>query len=141
VTAQRKRVVVAVAEDIPPGGRKCVTVGGRPIVIFNSSGAYFALFDRCPHQGVRLSQGHLTGLAQSAEPGQYIYAREGEILRCPWHGWEFDIRTGQSYCDPSRIRTQSYPVEIAPGSSVVAGPYVAETVPVAVDGVYVVIEV
>jgi 3-phenylpropionate/trans-cinnamate dioxygenase ferredoxin subunit len=46
----------------------------------------------------------------------------GEIIRCPWHGWEFDIRTGQSYCDPKCFRaSRAYPVNVEPGANVVKG--------------------
>jgi nitrite reductase/ring-hydroxylating ferredoxin subunit len=134
------RHVVAPAAEIPPGGRKLVTVRGRPVAIFNIGGEFFGLFNRCPHQGGSLCHGRLTGLLQSREPGKFTYARHGEILRCPWHGWEFDIRTGQSYCDPERIRTRAYPVAVAPGQTVVEGPYIAETVPVSVEQDYVVVE-
>ena len=64
----------------------------------------------------------------------------GEILRCPWHGWEFDIRTGQSYCDPKKFRTRAYPVNVEPGTNVVKGPYVAETLAVSVESDYVVVD-
>ena len=47
-----------------------------------------------------------TGLANDG-PGNYRH-RPGEIIRCPWHGWEFDIRTGQSWCDPTRARASLY---------------------------------
>jgi 3-phenylpropionate/trans-cinnamate dioxygenase ferredoxin subunit len=134
------RHVVALVADIPPGGRKLVTVKGRPIVIFNLGGEYFGLLNRCPHQGGSLCEGRLTGLLESAQPGKYRYSRQGEILRCPWHGWEFDIRTGQSYCDPDRIRARTYPVQVEPGTQVVEGPYVAETVPVSVEEDYVIVD-
>lgn len=135
------RHVVAAARDIPPGGRKLVTVRGRPIAVFNLDGAYYGLLNRCPHQGGSLCEGVVTGLLESPAPGEYAYSRKGEILRCPWHGWEFDIRTGQSYCDPERIRTRAYPVEVAAGQAVVEGPYVAETIPVSVEEDYVVVDV
>ena len=135
------RHVVAAASEIPPGNRKLVTVKGRPIVIFNLDGAFYGLFNRCPHQGGSLCDGVITGLLESSEPGTYTYSRKGEILRCPWHGWEFDIRTGQSYCDPERIRARAYPVETAPGRRIVEGPYVAETIPVSVEEEYVVVDV
>jgi nitrite reductase/ring-hydroxylating ferredoxin subunit len=134
------RHVVAAARDIPPGGRKLVTVRGRPIAVFNLNGAYYGLLNRCPHQGGSLCEGLVTGLLQSPTPGEYVYSRQGEIIRCPWHGWEFDIRTGQSYCDPERIRTRAYHVELAAGQTVVEGPYVAETIPVSVEEDYVVVE-
>jgi nitrite reductase/ring-hydroxylating ferredoxin subunit len=135
------RHVVAPVGEIPPGSRKLVTVRGRPIAIFNIGGEYFGLLNRCPHQGGNLFAGRLTGLLEAPVPGKYVYTRQGEILRCPWHGWEFDIRTGQSYCDPERIRTRAYAVEVEPGKTVVEGPYVAETVPVRVEEDYVVVDV
>jgi nitrite reductase/ring-hydroxylating ferredoxin subunit len=131
--------VVAAADDIPPGSRKLVNVKGRPIVVFNVAGEYFGLLNRCPHQGGNLCEGKLTGLLEAAEPGQYRYSRQGEILRCPWHGWEFDVRTGQSYCEPDKIKARMFDVSLTEGRSIVEGPYVAETFPVAVEGHYVVV--
>lgn len=136
----KTRHVVARASDIPPGGRKLVTIGGRGVVVFNLAGEYFALSDQCPHKGAHLSQGKLTGLVDAAEPGCYRYSRVGEIVRCPWHGWEFDIRTGRSWCDPRRLRLMRYDVSVEPGARLVEGPYVAETFAVAIEDDYVVIE-
>jgi nitrite reductase/ring-hydroxylating ferredoxin subunit len=82
----------------------------------------------------------VTGLVESATAGRYNYSRRGEIIRCPWHGWEFDIRTGKSYCSPDKIKARSYPVETAHGAQLVEGPYVAETVPVHVEEDYIVVE-
>ncbi len=133
--------VVAAAHDIPPGSRKLVSVKGRPIAVFNIDGEFFGVLNRCPHQGGPLAEGALCGLIEADRPGRYRYSRAGEILRCPWHGWEFDLRTGQSWCEPDRLSVRSYPVEVAPGDHVVKGPYVAETVPVTVEEQYVVVEV
>ena len=135
------RHVVAPTRDIPPGSHKRFVVKGRPIAVFNLGHEFFGMMDRCPHQGGSLCAGIVTGLLQSPEPGKYVTTRKGEIIRCPWHGWEFDIRTGQSYCDPERIRAKSYPVAAEPGRTVVEGPYVAETVPVRVEEDYVVVDV
>ncbi len=135
------RHVVANVDEIPPGTRKLVTVKGRPIAIFNLAGEFYGLFNKCPHQGGSLCDGVVTGLLQSSQPGSFSYSRQGEIIRCPWHGWEFDIRTGQSYCDPGRIMTKSYNVDVLPGTQVVEGPFVAETVPVRVEDDYVIVDV
>jgi nitrite reductase/ring-hydroxylating ferredoxin subunit len=134
-----KHVVATVAE-IPPGQRKLVTIRGRQIAVFNLEGEFFGLFNRCPHQGGPMCEGILTGLIESSAPGEYRYSRKGEILRCPWHGWEFDIRTGQSFCDPAKINLRSYPVEVADGQRVAQGPYAAETIPVRVEEQYVVVD-
>ena len=102
-----KKHVVAAASEIPPGGRKLVSADGRAIVVFNLGGEFFALSNRCPHRGGSLCQGNLTGLVLSDEPGHYNYIRRGEIIRCPWHSWEFDIRTGKSWCDPEKVKAAS----------------------------------
>jgi Rieske [2Fe-2S] domain len=91
-------------------------------------------------EGRHLCAGPLIGLAQSSDPGEIEYTRLGEILRCPWHGWEFDIRTGQSWCDPKKFRTRAYPVNVEPGTNVVKGPYVAETLAVSVESDYGVVD-
>ena len=121
------RHVIAPVDELPPGTRKFLTIDERPIAIFNIKGEFFGLLNRCPHQGAALCEGPLIGLAQSSDPGEIEYTKLGEIIRCPWHGWEFDIRTGQSYCDPKRFRASAYPVNVEPGSAVVKGPYIAET--------------
>ena len=87
-----------------------------------------------------MCEGILTGLIESAQPGEYTYSRKGEILRCPWHGWEFDVRTGKSFCDPAKVTLRSYPVEVADGHQVAEGPYTAEAIPVTVEEHYVVVE-
>ncbi|MCB1547535.1 MAG: Rieske (2Fe-2S) protein [Hyphomicrobiaceae bacterium] len=133
-----KHVVAAVGE-LPPGSRKLVEVGGRAIVVFNIGGEYFGLLNRCPHQGGNLCDGILVGQVESPEPGTYVYSRAGELLRCPWHGWHFDVRTGKSWCEPERVTTKRYDVDVEEGASLVEGPYVAETVRVTVEQQYVVV--
>jgi nitrite reductase/ring-hydroxylating ferredoxin subunit len=134
------RHVIARAADLPPGSRKVVHLGERDIVVFNIKGELFALSDKCPHKGANLSRGALTGVVSSREPGTYAYTRSGEILRCPWHGWEFDVRTGKSWCDPKRLRLVNYGVSVEPGAKLLEGPYVAETFAVTVEDDYIVIE-
>jgi len=152
--------VVASVEELPPGARKIVEVAGRSIGVFNVGGEFFALRNRCPHQGGPLCEGKQWGQLTARVPGEFEYGREGEIIGCGWHGWEFDIRTGQSWCEPERLRVRAYQVSVEPGAAIVEpaesplaadpespipgrvkGPYVAETYPVSVDGQYVVVEV
>jgi nitrite reductase/ring-hydroxylating ferredoxin subunit len=134
------RRVLAKAGEIEPGKCKIVTAMGREIGIFNVGGEYYALSNRCPHMGAELCKGWIVGLVEPAEPGEYKLVRQGEFLRCPWHGWEFDIRTGQSWCDPSSVKARTFKVEVEPGSKLVKGPYVAETFPVTVEEDYLVID-
>ena len=80
------RHVVVTVQEIPPGSRKIVEVGGREIGVFNIDGAFYAVRNRCPHQGGPVCEGYLTGFLKASVPGEYSYSRRGEILRCPWHG-------------------------------------------------------
>jgi 3-phenylpropionate/trans-cinnamate dioxygenase ferredoxin subunit len=159
---------VAAVEDLAPGTRKIIDVGGRSIGVFNIGGELFALRNRCPHQGGPLCEGRLAGFVESPAPGDLRYSRRGEILRCPWHAWEYDIRTGESYFNPSVVRVRPYGVSVESGSDVASdavapaasvttiegsgtrtngasgiqrGPFVAETYPVFVDQHYIVVEV
>jgi len=132
--------VVAAVAEIPPGTRKLVDAGGRAVVVFNLGGEFFALANRCPHRGGSLYHGIQTGLVESKEPGQYCYSRPGEMVKCPWHGWEFDIRTGKSWCDPDKVKARRYGVSVEKGAKLIEGPYVAETFRVSVENDYVVVE-
>jgi nitrite reductase/ring-hydroxylating ferredoxin subunit len=104
--------VVATISEIGPGERKIVEIEGRSIGVFNVGGRYYALRNQCPHAGGRLCEGPVSGLVTSATPGEYTYVRSGEILRCPWHGWEFDITTGRSWFDPARTRVRAYETSV-----------------------------
>jgi 3-phenylpropionate/trans-cinnamate dioxygenase ferredoxin subunit len=61
-----------------------------------------------------LGAGQLTSLTISDEPGNYELAKHGEVLRCPWHSFDYDVTTGQCVSDP-RLRVKTYPVHIEDG--------------------------
>jgi len=134
------RHVVATVDEIPSGARKIVEVQGREIGIFNLEGEFFAIANRCPHEGASLCKGRIVGLVEADEPGAYRYSRKNELVRCPWHGWEFDIRTGKSWCDPRRTKVRSYDLKLEQGSALGEVELRAETFPVSVEKQYVVIE-
>ena len=108
------RHVVGRISELPPGERKIVEVEGRSIGVFNVHGQFYALRNRCPHQAAPLCLGAIKGMPLPGKLGEYIWAREGEILRCPWHGWEFDITTGRSIFNPHRTRVKTYEVTVEP---------------------------
>ena len=135
------RHVLAHMTDIADGGAKRFEVAGRPIALFRQGEEFFALLDKCPHQGAPLCAGRRVGVAEAARPGDYQLTRKGEMLRCPWHGWEFDLRTGQSWCDPTHTRVRSFPATVEEGAALMKGPYVAESFPVSVEDNYVVVDI
>ncbi len=113
---RRTRHLVAPAADLPPGQRKIVKIEGWEIGVFNVDGAFYALRNACPHKGGPLCLGRLRPLVvapavyrSDVYPLRIAHEREGEVLKCPWHNYEFDIRTGQALFDP-RLRVKTYPV-------------------------------
>jgi nitrite reductase/ring-hydroxylating ferredoxin subunit len=105
---------VCAASEVPPGGRRIVEVDGRSIGVFNVAGNFYALRNGCPHRGGALCEGPVCGTVLPTEDRSYAYGRDGEILRCAWHGWEFDIRTGRSLVDP-RMKTRTFAVSVESG--------------------------
>lgn len=106
------RYVVAKVEDLPPGERKIVPVGGKGgIGVFNINGAFYALRNLCPHKGGPLCQGRLRPHVISHGTYNVEYERDNEILKCSWHQWEFDLKTGVALYDP-RLRVKTYPVTV-----------------------------
>jgi 3-phenylpropionate/trans-cinnamate dioxygenase ferredoxin subunit len=130
--------VVAAADELPPGSRRIIEVEGRSIGVFNVDGRFYALRNACPHQGAPLCLGSIGGTMVESQPGEYRWEREGEILRCPWHGWEFDLTDGKSVFNPHRTRVRSYRVSVRSPEGV--DPSV-ETFPVSVEAGVVVIDV
>ena len=111
-----KQTVCKVSE-LPVGERRIVDVKGRSIGVFNVHGEYYAIRNLCPHEGAPLCRGIVTGTTLPSQPGEYIWAKDGEIVRCPWHGWEFDITTGQSVFNPHKLRVKKYAVTVEPAST------------------------
>ncbi|WNR44043.1 Rieske (2Fe-2S) protein [Paenibacillus roseipurpureus] len=105
---------VAEASSIPEGDHRIIEIEGRSIGIYNIKGEYHALANYCPHEGAELCKGPVCGTTMPSKVNEYIYGRDQEIVRCPWHGWEFDIKTGKSLFS-EKVRTRKYALEIKDG--------------------------
>jgi nitrite reductase/ring-hydroxylating ferredoxin subunit len=143
------KFVVAPADALPPGTQRRVVLDGKAIAIFNVDGTFRALRDVCPHQGGELSAGTVVRSVTATAPGCYEVDAARALVKCPWHGWEFDLETGQSWCDPVRQRTRPYAVAVVPGDTLLPsaegdqptrGPFVAETIAISVENEYVVVD-
>lgn len=107
------RVEVCAVDDLPPGSRRIVDVEGRSIGVFNVGGELFAVRNTCPHQGAKLCLGTVSGTMLPSNPYEYRYGRDSRVLRCPWHGWEFDLETGEKLFDEAtRARVKTYPASV-----------------------------
>lgn len=106
--------VVCSVEELPPGGRKIVDVDGMSIGVFNVEGTYYAMRNGCPHKGGALCEGPIVGTTLPTEGTEFVYGKDGTIVRCAWHGWEFDIATGVALADKS-FRARMYDVSVDEG--------------------------
>jgi 3-phenylpropionate/trans-cinnamate dioxygenase ferredoxin subunit len=108
-----ERFVVCRVDELPAGQRRIVEVAGRSIGVFNIDGEYHAIRNACPHQLAPLCLGSVSGTSPPTDRvGDYRWHRQGQIIRCPWHGWEFDITTGQSLFNPHKCRVKHYEVTV-----------------------------
>lgn len=103
-------------EDLPEGRPRRFEAGRLSLCVVRRGEQVFALYDLCPHRQANLSAGTVGGTAIPSDVGMVEYGRDGEILRCPWHGWEFDLTNGRSLHDPERQRVKSYAVGVRDGN-------------------------
>ena len=87
-------VKIAVTSDLPPGKSMAFEVEGRRIALFNVDGEYCAIADTCPHAGASLCEGEVTN----------------GVVTCPWHGADFELRTGQCLGPPADEPIQTFRV-------------------------------
>lgn len=92
-------VEIAPASELPNGERLFVEVEGKPIVIFNIAGQFFAIGDVCSHDDGPVGEGEI----------------EGYNITCPRHGAEFDVRTGKVLQMPAVVDIPAYPVQVRDG--------------------------
>jgi nitrite reductase/ring-hydroxylating ferredoxin subunit len=91
-------VKVGKTTDFPLGQGKIVAVNGKTIAIFNVGGSFYALDNTCLHRGGPLGDGEL----------------EGTSVTCPWHGWRYDLATGETTFNPA-AKVDTYAVKLDDG--------------------------
>lgn len=105
-------VAVAKVEDCKAGKAHIVNVNGREIGIFHEGGSFYAVLNHCPHSGAPVCQGRVEGRVVRGDDGRITYDHSARTLRCPWHHWEFDLKTGRALV-PIRERLKVYPVRVS----------------------------
>lgn len=112
------RIVIGKVSEISPGQRKIVVPfrGRAGIGIFNVSGSFYAIRNICPHKQGPVCTGELSGRVMTSPPPSArssvpIIEGDGELIRCPWHQWPFEISTGRCLTNPD-VRVKTYPVRV-----------------------------
>lgn len=93
-----KRFRVASAGQVPVGEGREFVVGGRIVAMFNVDGTFHAIDGICPHAGGPLAKGQL----------------HQNVVTCPWHGWQFDVTTGQ-HCLNAQLKQPGFEVSVEDG--------------------------
>ncbi|MBI0374790.1 Rieske 2Fe-2S domain-containing protein [Streptomyces albiflaviniger] len=140
------RYVVGPAADLPPGSSTVVYPDRvkSGIGVFNVDGEFYALKNTCPHMGGPLCQGTVRGTSAAEvtpdKQPEVRWERTGEIVSCPWHHWEFEIKTGRTIF-ASRQKVRGYPVSVVPADVLERLREGVETVPVSVEDATIVIDI
>ena len=88
-------VRVASTAEVKPDQAIVVEVNGKTLALFNVDGAFHAIDNTCVHRGGPLGEGDV----------------HGKVLACPWHGWQFDVTTGECVKNPS-AKVEVYQVKV-----------------------------
>jgi len=115
VPARTRHHEVGKVGELPSGSRKLVEVEGASIGVFNVNGEFIAVLNVCPHALGPICRGRVGGTTLPSLPGEFRWGREGEILACPWHGWEFDLLTGKPLFG-NLPNLRRYPVTVRDGA-------------------------
>jgi 3-phenylpropionate/trans-cinnamate dioxygenase ferredoxin subunit len=99
--------VICDGEDLAPGQMVSAKLGPMPIVVVRTDdGQLFGLLDKCLHMGGQLSKGKLLLAQNGQQCGEYVEEQGRFVVKCPWHGYEYDLKTGATlFDDDLKLRT------------------------------------
>ena len=107
---------VGALDSFAIGAIRIVQVGRREIGILRTDDAtVHAVLNVCPHRGAPVCKGKIGGTMLPSAPGELVYGNDGKVLKCPWHGYEFDIETGASLFGIMRGRLHKFATEVRNG--------------------------
>src|SRR6516165_6515206 len=121
-----KDVIIGKAAAFPDPGRKVVEVDGTEVGVFCRDGKFTAFENVCPHMGGPVCQGKIIARVQEVIAADktslgFAFSKDQTNVACPWHGYEFNISTGQHQGNP-RMRLRPVKIEIVNGDLVLAVP-------------------
>ncbi len=121
-----REVVIGKAAQFPDPGRRVIEVDGTEVGVFCVGGKFTAFENVCPHRGGPICQGKIIARVQElVAPDKtslgLSFSKDQTNVACPWHGYEFDIATGQHQGNP-RLRLRPVPIEVVDGDLVITLP-------------------
>lgn len=106
---------VGAVDDFEDGRFKVLDIDGRPVGVVRTAQGFFAVRNRCPHQGADICAGTVGGTMVASAPHEYEYRNDTLVVACPWHRWEFELETGASFGRVTNKRLVTYVVEVEDG--------------------------
>lgn len=103
---------VGTVEEIRAARCRVVQVNGKPIGVIAVGEHFRAIYDKCPHMAASMTAGSVNGTFMPAGAHELVYGKHNDVIRCPWHGWEFDLETGRSLLEPDRVGLKTYEVTV-----------------------------
>jgi nitrite reductase/ring-hydroxylating ferredoxin subunit len=117
---EKQRHKIGRSRDFAVGDMKLVVLNGREVgVIRLRSGELRAVMNRCPHKGAPVCRGIVGGVWESTGPGELTLDEGRDVLVCPWHGFEFDLKTGREVCWRRPTNLHMYAIEDVHGEVIV----------------------
>ncbi len=119
-SSERQQFVLGPVEDFPPGSHPIISVAGREIGVYNVDGEFHAVQNICPHALAPICRGPIGNTALPTAPGEdFQLGMDGRVLRCVWHGWEFDVVTGEALFGIDKRKLKTFPISVEDGQLVV----------------------
>jgi nitrite reductase (NADH) small subunit len=118
--SSRQQFDIGAVRDFPPGSHPILKVGGREVGVYNVDGKYYAVQNICPHALAPICRGPIGGTMMPSRPGDpFELGMAGRVLRCVWHGWEFDVVTGQALFGIDKRKLKTFPISEQDGRLVI----------------------
>jgi nitrite reductase (NADH) small subunit len=105
-----QKIEIGNAADIVNKTCHVVEIKGRSIALFNVGEHFYGILNVCPHKGAPLCHGSFNGTMLPSSPNTFIHGLEDRVIRCPWHGYEFDVTTGEALFGIIDSKVKTYEV-------------------------------
>ncbi len=106
------KYAVCALDQLQSGKPLITIVNGIEIGVYFSNDQVYAVRNVCPHKLAPVCKGTLGGTMLPGEPCEYRYGLEGQVLKCPWHGWEFSVSSGEALFGISNRKVKTYPASV-----------------------------
>jgi nitrite reductase (NADH) small subunit len=112
MAGEEQRILIGRSTNFSIGEMRAIEVDGREIGVTRlRNGALRAVLNRCPHKGAPICRGFIAGVWDSTSPGELLLDESRSVLVCPWHGFAYDLATGNEVRWKRVSRLRLYPIE------------------------------